>query len=99
MVLVPERTPAAIVRAAKAGCFYASTGLTIDRIVETNEDRQVLHHITVTVAAPCTGRFVGPGGQTLAQAQGMQFEYQVQDEAYVRFEAQGAQGQLFLQRG
>jgi len=91
MVLVPERTPAAIVRATKAGCFYASTGLTVDRI--TGADG----HIAVTIAAPCMGRFVGPGGQTLAQAQGMQFEYQMQDEAYVRFEAQGAQGQLFLQ--
>ena len=91
MVLVPELTPAAIVRAAREGCFYASTGLSLEQVAQKDG------YITVSVTAPCVGRFIGPGGQTLAQAEGTRFEYRVQHEAYVRFEAQGAQGQLFLQ--
>ena len=54
-------------------------------------------HITVEVDAPCTGLFVGPGGQELAKAQGVRFEYTAVDEAYVRFEAEGDTGRIFLQ--
>jgi len=91
MVLVKEKTAAAVARAAKAGRCYASTGLLLHR-VEVGGDR-----IEVEVDASCHGRFVGPAGQVLAQAEGRTFAYQTDGEAYVRFEAQGDGGRIFLQ--
>ena len=91
MVLVEEVSPASIVRAAKEGRCYASTGLTLKDICEQGG------HVRVDVGTPCTGRFIGPGGRTLSQSRGGEFEYQVTEEAYVRFEAEAEGGQLFLQ--
>ena len=91
MLLIEEMTPTAIIRAAKNGRCYASTGLTLKGIWESGG------HVRVDVGTPCTGRFIGPGGRTLAQSRGREFEYQVTDEAYVRFEAEAKNGQLFLQ--
>lgn len=91
MVRVEELSPAAIVRAAKEGRCYASTGLILKEI---REDKG---RVRVEVGTPCTGRFIGPGGRTLAQSRGGVFEYKVTDEAYVRFEAEAESGQLFLQ--
>ena len=91
MILVEERTPAAIVRAAKAGRCYASTGLLLKAVKE----EQGL--ISVEVDAPCTGAFVGPGGRTLTKGEGTRFTYRAGAEDYVRFEAEGKTGRIFLQ--
>lgn len=91
MILVDELTPRAVIHAAQSGCCYATTGLLLDRIEESDGC------VAVTVDAPCTGRFIGPGGRTLSKAEGTRFEFTMIDEAYVRFEADGEQGRLFLQ--
>ena len=91
MVLTADTTPSAIVAAAKKGCCYASTGLLLDRVMEKDG------HITVEVNAPCTGVFVGPEGVELAKGEGLRFEYRAREEAYVRFQAEGETGRIFLQ--
>jgi hypothetical protein len=91
MVLAQTRTPAAILAAARRGCFYASTGLMLTQ-VETQDET-----IHVSVCAACAGRFIGPGGETLAEGEGQRFTYVARGESYVRFEAQSPAGQLFLQ--
>lgn len=91
MVLVEERSAAAALRAAKSGCFYATTGLALADLAETDGN------IEVELVAPSTGRFVGPGGTILAEAQDVRFGYTVTSEAYVRFEAENESGRLFLQ--
>ena len=91
MVLVEELTAAAIVRASKRGRCYASTGLILRGIQE--DDGQ----ITVDVGIPCAGRFIGPHGEILHESAGTTFAYRATDEAYVRFEAEGETGRLFLQ--
>lgn len=91
MVLVDEPTPQAIVRAAKRGRFYASTGLLLEDVAVTEDT------VRVSVRDECAGRFIGPGGRVLARSIGRVFVYTVVDEDYVRFEAQGAPGLLFLQ--
>lgn len=91
MVHVTERTPDAVVRAAKSGRCYASTGLRLQSVAE--EDG----HLTVLTDAPCSGRFIGPQGRTLAKKTGTHFEYSINGETYVRFEGEGETGRLFLQ--
>lgn len=91
MVLIEEQSAGAVLEAAKSGRFYASTGLTLEQITETDG------RIVVNVGRPCTGRFIGPGGKCLSEAQGTRFEHVVTDESYVRFEAQAGRAQLFLQ--
>lgn len=91
MLLVEDRTPEAIVHAAKAGRCYASTGLLLKAVAEQNG------RITVETDAACTGKFIGPGGRTLCEGRGTQFEYAAGEEAYVRFEAEGETGRIFLQ--
>lgn len=91
MVRVDEPTPTAIVAAAKAGRCYATTGLLLEEVGVTDGDIEVL------TAADCSGRFIGPGGTVLASAMGTRFDYHAADEAYVRFEAEGDAGRLFLQ--
>ena len=92
MVCVDEVSPAGIVRAAKLGRSYASTGLLLQSVSESDGD------IEVVVEAPCTGVFVGPGGKELARSAGTRFIYRACGEAYVRFEAESkSEGRLFLQ--
>ena len=91
MVLVEQKTPQAVVAAAKSGRCYASTGLLLKSVEEEHG------RIRVEVDAPCKGTFIGPGGQRLAAAEGVFFEYTAGDEAYVRFEAEGTTGRIFLQ--
>jgi hypothetical protein len=91
MVLVAEKTADAVVQAAKAGRSYASTGLLL-RDVQMEEDC-----IEVEVDAACHARFVGPEGRVLADGEGTRFTYRPGDESYVRFEAQGDTGRIFLQ--
>jgi hypothetical protein len=91
MILVEEITPQAITQAAKQGRSYATTGLLLESIQEQNG------HIFIEVDAPCQGVFIGPGGKKLAHHTGTQFEYNARDEAYIRFEAEGETGRIFLQ--
>jgi hypothetical protein len=91
MILIEETTPETVVQAAKAGRSYASTGLLLNAVSEKDG------HIAVEVDAPCAGTFVGPGGKKLSQDKGTHFEYHAGDEAYVRFEAEGETGRIFLQ--
>jgi hypothetical protein len=91
MVLVDEISPAAVIVAAKAGRCYGSTGILLEEV--TAEGGQIL----VEVNAESVGRFVGPGGTELATHEGSRFTYAVGDETYVRFEAEGEIGRIFLQ--
>ena len=91
MVLVDERSPTGVVRAAKAGRSYATTGLLLQSIQVEGDD------IHVEVDAPCHGAFIGPGGQQLAEGEGQCFSYRAGDETYVRFEGLGDSGRIFLQ--
>jgi hypothetical protein len=91
MVLVDEISPSAVIMAAKAGRCYATTGLLLEEVsVEGSE-------IKIEVNTKCVGRFVGPGGTELASHEGSKFTYTVADEAYIRFEAEGEVGRIFLQ--
>lgn len=91
MVLVAEPSPRAVLPAVKAGCFYGTTGLLLERIRET-EGR-----IEIALQTAAVGRFIGPGGEILSESEGERFEYRATGEAYVRFEATDAAGKLFLQ--
>jgi hypothetical protein len=91
MVLVEEKAAEAVVRAAKAGRCYASTGLLLKSVTENNG------HIEVELAAPSNGSFIGPEGRVLHKGEGTHFSYRAGDESYVRFEAEGEQGRIFLQ--
>ena len=91
MVLVEEVSPAAIVRAARSGRCYASTGLLLREVGERDG------HIVVNVESSCAGVFLGPGGEELAGGEGTHFEHAAEREDYVRFQAEGDAGLLFLQ--
>lgn len=91
MVRVTERTPEAVIAAAKSGHCYATTGLFVEELQAEGAS------VEVTTASPCSGRFVGPGGQVLATSEGRRFAFTASDEDYVRFEAEGEVGRLFLQ--
>ena len=91
MLLVAEATPTAIVDAAKNGRSYASTGLRlVDVAVAGNA-------VSVTVDNECDGSFVGPGGERLSTTTGRTFTYEANDQAYIRFQAEGENGRIFLQ--
>ena len=91
MVQVENATPAAVVEAAKRGRSYATTGLLLVAVDEADG------RISIEVDAPCAGAFIGPGGQRLETGEGTHFAYAAGDEAYVRFEAEGGTGRIFLQ--
>ncbi len=91
MVCVGELSAAQIVRAARAGRFYATTGLL------PHEIRGEEGLIVVRFTEPVAGRFVGPGGRVLAAARGVLFEHRLGSEEYARFEAESERGRLFLQ--
>ena len=91
MVLVDNISPEAVVKAAKAGRCYASTGILLKEVTAENGE------IKIEVDAECTSRFVGPGGTELATQKGSQFSYTASEEAYIRFEAESEAGRIFLQ--
>ena len=91
MVLVEDRSAAAVIDAVKRGRSYATTGLLLNNL---QEDQGL---IQVETDAPCTCRFIGPGGRELDVASGTRFGYQARGESYVRFQAEGERGRLFLQ--
>ena len=91
MVHVDERTPDAVIRSAKAGRFYASTGLIARSIIGNGGE------IRAIFDTPCTGRFIGPGGRVIHESNDTEFRFELIDESYIRFEAISDDGELFLQ--
>jgi hypothetical protein len=91
MVAAEERSPGAIVRAARYGACYATTGPNLRRFAIAGTCMEV------ELDVPARGRFVGPQGAVLAEDAGTAFRYTARAEAYVRFEAEGAAGRIFLQ--
>jgi hypothetical protein len=91
MVNAEHLSAPALLNAMKAGRFYATTGLLLDGVhAEGNA-------IEVCLAASAKGRFIGPGGRTLSGGEGSGFAYRTVGEQYVRFEAEGKAGRIFLQ--
>ena len=91
MVQVEAGAAGSIVSSARAGRCYATTGLLLAGLEVGGGVMEV------ELDAPARGVFCGPGGQVLAAAEGRRFEYSPGDEAYVRFEAEGETGRIFLQ--
>ncbi len=91
MVAVEERTEAAVIRAARAGRCYGTTGLLLQGIDVDGA------HLDIRLSAPARGRFIGSGGAVLKEAVDDSFEYTMAMEGYVRFEAEGDSGRIFLQ--
>lgn len=91
MVWVDEVTPRAIVAAARAGRCYATTGLLLRDLTVADDELQV------ELQAPATGTFIGPEGQALSRSTGTRFAYRGRGEPYIRFEAEGEAGRIFLQ--
>jgi len=91
MVNAGEACAAEILRSARAGRFYGTTGLMPAELRGEGE------LISVGFDSPCRGRFVGPGGRVLASGTERSFRYRLGPETYARFEAEGADGRLFLQ--
>ncbi len=91
MVAVDELSAEGVLSALKAGRCYASTGLLVDSIGVDGLT------VSVRLAAPARGRFIGPEGKVLSEAEGIAFSHRCSTEAYVRFEAEGKKGRVFLQ--
>lgn len=80
-----------LMRALASGRCYGTTGLLAESI-EVEGPR-----VTVRLASPAEGSFVGPSGRLLARCEGRDFAWRHDGEAYVRFEARGKAGLLWLQ--
>jgi len=91
MAWVDSPTPSGVVGALAAGRSYGTTGLLAESIAV--EDSRVI----VRLAGPAEGRFVGPEGRVLSRCTGRDFAWQHGGEAYLRFEARGDAGMLWLQ--
>jgi hypothetical protein len=88
---VNELSSASLMEALKAGRFYGSTGLMLETIESAGD------LIRVRLDSEAHGRFVGPGGKVLFAATGKEFALRASGEDYIRFEAQGMTGRIFLQ--
>jgi hypothetical protein len=91
MAWVDEPTPAGAVSALASGRCYGTTGLLAES-VEVEGDR-----VRVRLDGTAEGRFVGPGGSLLSRSSGREFAWRHDGGAYVRFEAHGAAGMIWLQ--
>jgi hypothetical protein len=91
MACVQDPSPGSLMTSLKAGRFYASTGLLMESVRVDGRE------IVVRLAASAAGRFIGPGGRVLKSAEGREFSWIYDREAYIRFEASGRDGQIFLQ--
>lgn len=91
MAWVDAPTPSSVLAALAAGRCYGTTGLLLESVAV--EDALV----AVRLAGDAEGRFVGPRGRVLAQSAGREFVWRHRGEAYVRFEARGTAGRLWLQ--
>jgi len=88
---VSDNSAPAIMSALMAGRFYGSTGLLLEEVSLHGDE------ISVRLDSDASGRFIGPGGRVLSESQGRQFSCCASGEDYVRFEAEGAAGRIFLQ--
>ena|SRR5271157_5862713 len=88
---VKDRSAASLLEALKAGRFYGSTGLRLEEASVAGD------LISVRLDSFAHGRFMGPGGRVRGASEGREFSLRVFDEDYVRFEAEGAAGRIFLQ--
>jgi hypothetical protein len=88
---VPDRSAASLMNALMEGRFYSTTGLLLESVSLTGDE------IKVRLDSEAMGRFIGPGGRLLNGAQGRAFSWRTSGEDYVRFEAEGAAGRMFLQ--
>ncbi len=91
MVCEADHSPTRLMAALRVGRFYGSTGL---RLAAANVRGG---GITVTLESEARGKFIGPGGVVLAKGEGKEFHHRWEGEAYVRFEAEGGSGRIFLQ--
>ena len=57
----------------------------------------VQQYVEDAVRKKWKSRFVGLGGVVLEASEGTAFSYLATDEPYVRFEAEGSDGRVFLQ--
>jgi len=88
---VEDRSAASLMNALKAGRFYGTTGLMLEEVAMSGDA------ISVRLGSEARGRFVGPGGTVLSESTGSWFAFRAHDEDYVRFEAEGSAGRIFLQ--
>ena len=88
---VEDRSPASLMKALRAGRFYGTTGLVLEQVAMTGDV------IGVRLGSEANGRFVGPGGSVLQETAAADFAFRASDEDYVRFEAEGPAGRIFLQ--
>jgi len=88
---VPDRSAASLMNALMAGRFYGTTGLQLESISVMGDE------ISVHLDSEAQGRFIGPEGRLLSGAQGRAFSWRAGGKDYVRFEAEGAVGRIFLQ--
>ncbi len=91
MACVRDASAGSLMEALRAGRFYGTTGLLLDSIEIKGET------ISVGLASSAEGRFVGPEGRVLSSGSGRGFLFRVSDQRYVRFEAEGGAGRIFLQ--
>jgi hypothetical protein len=91
MACVQDPSPRSLLAALRAGRFYASTGLLMENVEVKGRE------INVRLASPGVGRFIGPGGRMLRTGEGRDFSCLHSGEAYIRFEAEGRDGRIFLQ--
>jgi hypothetical protein len=91
MVNVERLSASAVLDAMKAGRFYATTGLLLDEV------RVEGGRMEVRLVEAAKGRFIGPEGRVLSEGEGSSFAYRTAGEQYVRFEAEGKAGRIFLQ--
>ncbi len=86
-----DLSAASLMEALRAGRFYGTTGLGLEEVSVAGE------LISVRLDSDARGRFVGPGGGVRGASEGQEFSLRASDEDYVRFEAEGAAGRIFLQ--
>lgn len=91
MVWVEEANAPHVLHALASGRLYGTTGLLLESVVVDGT------RVAVRLAAEAAGRFVGPEGRVLASSMGRDFAWCHDGESYVRFEARGDAGMLWLQ--
>lgn len=88
---VKDLSAASLMEALKEGRFYGSTGLMLDEVSISGDV------IIVRLDSDAGGRFVGPGGKVSKASEGRDFFLRASGEDYIRFEAEGPRGRIFLQ--
>jgi hypothetical protein len=91
MAWVESATPSGVMQALLTGRCYGTTGLLLESAAIDGS------HVRVRLAAPAEGRFVGPQGRVLASSRGLEFAVVHRGETWLRFEARGDAGMLWLQ--